>query len=313
MGTAALAAGMLAAGTAGAQVDVTSCTLDGCQKAADMYAFLAPQLSGVIAGGNATLGQGGVLGGLGHFSIGLRATAMQGELPDMESVDVVDGPRQQSTFGVEDQIFGMPQFEIGVGLFRGIPLGVSNVGGVDLLISGSYLPDVEEEELQLVAPDGNFKFGFGARVGILQETMAVPGVSVTYLRRGLPTLDMTSVSEGDSLMVRGAKLNVDSWRLVASKSFFAFGLAAGIGQDRSDAEATVTARIDGIDVPDVRFSQEMTRTNAFANLSLNLAVLRLVGEVGRVWGGDAPTFNEFEGTSAAEPRLYGSLGLRLGW
>ena len=319
IGTAVLAAGLLAGGSLAAQTAPGPCGAnDGCQKAADLYAFLTPQLTAAIAGGNATLGHGSNLGGLGKFSFGIRATVLQGELPDLESVDITNGPAQQSTFGVEDQIFGLPQVDLAVGLFGGIPLGLTSVGGVDLLLSGSYLPDVEEEDFQLRATDGSFKVGFGARLGILSETATIPGVSVTYLRRGLPTVDVTALVDDDSLVVSGAELTVDSWRLMASKSFFALGLAAGIGQDMSDAEAAVSAEIHNdlgqdISIPAQPFSQEMTRTNAFVNLSLNMPVLRIVGEVGRVWGGEAPTYNRFQDTSASEPRLYGSLGLRLGF
>ena len=37
-------------------------TQDACQKAVDLFQYMAPQLGTVIAGGNATLGQGGTLG-----------------------------------------------------------------------------------------------------------------------------------------------------------------------------------------------------------------------------------------------------------
>src|SRR3712207_289161 len=48
---------------------------DACQKALDLFRYFNPQLGMLIAGGNATLGQGGVLGGLGRFSLTLRANA----------------------------------------------------------------------------------------------------------------------------------------------------------------------------------------------------------------------------------------------
>lgn len=322
-GVAAIAAGMLAAGTLPAQQISPSCAgqglaQDACQKAADIFAFMAPQLAVSIAGGNATLGQGSVLGGLGHFSIGVRATALQGELPDLESVEVESGPAQRSTFAVEDQIVGLPQVDVGVGVFKGFPVGLTNIGGIDLLASASWIPELEEDDFTLRATDGQFQVGYGARLGILQETLTMPGVSITYLRRQLPSADIIARPDNDTLSVLDAGVTVDSWRAVVSKKVLVFGFAAGVGQDRSETEANVSAVVnDGI----VRiamgtpqpFSQTLTRTNAFANLTLHMAVLKLTGEVGRVWGGDAPTFNSFEGTSAAEPRLYGSVGLRLGF
>jgi hypothetical protein len=38
-------------------------------------------------------------------------------------------------------------------------------------------------------------------------------------------------------------------------------------------------------------------------------VLQLVGEIGRVSGGDIATYNKFEGVQAADARTYYSLGL----
>lgn len=322
---AALVAGLLAAPALHAQGATPSAacasqtsTQDACQKAADLFAFLAPQIGASIAGGNATLGQSGSLGGLGHFALTVRATGLRGEVPNVEDVGVSIGPAQSDEFGADEQWFGLPQVDLALGLFGGLPVGLTSVGGVDLLLSGSWIPEVEEDDFSLTAPDGQFKLGYGARLGILEETFSMPGVSVSYMRRELPTVDIRAQSDDDELAVTGARVRVDSWRLVAGKRLLAFGLAGGIGQDRYDSEAAVSAIVrEGLIVAEMGtpapFSQKLTRTNAFANLSLNLAVLRLVGEIGRSWGGDAPTFNTFEGTSASEPRIYGSVGLRVGF
>src|SRR5207253_8586580 len=62
---------------------------DACQKAIDLFQYLAPQLGTSIAGGNPTLGQGGNLGGLGHFSAGVRVNVLQGSLPQVQNVTPV--------------------------------------------------------------------------------------------------------------------------------------------------------------------------------------------------------------------------------
>ena len=54
---------------------------DACPKAVDLLNFMTPQLSTALVGGSPTLGQGGVLGGLGHFSIDIRGSAVNGQLP----------------------------------------------------------------------------------------------------------------------------------------------------------------------------------------------------------------------------------------
>src|SRR5438874_348507 len=58
---------------------------DACTQAVDLFQFVAPQLGLALAGGNATLGQGGTLGGIGHFAISLRANAFQGDLPKVKN------------------------------------------------------------------------------------------------------------------------------------------------------------------------------------------------------------------------------------
>ena len=62
-------------------------------------------------------------------------------------------------------------------------------------------------------------------------------------------------------------------------------------------------------------AQKMTRTNYFADVSMNLLLIKLVGEVGQVSGGTlspAP-FNTFSTGAADDKRLYGSVGLRFNW
>src|SRR5918912_2035211 len=56
---------------------------DACQKVVDLYRYMNVQLGTSVAGGNATLGQGGSLGGLGHFAVDLRANAMRASVPDV--------------------------------------------------------------------------------------------------------------------------------------------------------------------------------------------------------------------------------------
>ena len=47
----------------------------------------------LITGGNATIGQSGALGGLGHFSIGVRVNALQASIPKLDNIAAT--PRNQ--------------------------------------------------------------------------------------------------------------------------------------------------------------------------------------------------------------------------
>lgn len=325
----------LAATSAGAQVDTQRCppgnvgalipdatraSQDACQKAIDLFKYMAPQLGTSITGGNATLGQGSSLGGLGHFSVGLRVNAVQGSLPQIQNVTPSVNGATSTTFDTKDQIIPMPTADLAIGIFKGIPLAITNVGGVDLLVSAAYLPEFNGSGVSVKVPNGSLKIGYGARVGILQESLLVPGVAVSYLVRDLPTVDISGTnSAGDALFVNNLSLKTKAWRAVASKSLLLFGFAAGFGQDKYESSADISANVvarppapAGSAGP-VSLSQNMTRSNVFADLSINLLILKLTGEIGQVSGGTINTFNTFSGKQAADSRVYGSVGARFGF
>jgi hypothetical protein len=222
----------LAATSASAQVDTQRCppgtvsglgipdqaraSQDACQKSIDLFKYMAPQLGTSITGGNATLGQGSSLGGLGHFSIGIRVNGVQGSLPQIQNVTPSVTGAQSTEFDTKTQIIPMPTADLAIGIFKGIPLALTNVGGVDLLVSAAYLPEFDGDGVSVKVPDGSLKIGYGARVGILQESLLVPGISVSYLRRDLPTVNIAATSNNDSLLVDNLSLKTNAWRVVAS-------------------------------------------------------------------------------------------------
>jgi hypothetical protein len=321
----ATAAGLTAAPALNAQsapAEGCSSTMggDACQKAVDLFNYMNFQLGTLLAGGNATLGQGGTLGGLGHFAIELRANAMQVGLPDIPKANpaLQVGAAQRSTIPVNNKWAALPVVDAAVGLFKGIPLGITSVGGVDALVSVAYLPEFAGSSVSVKAPDGRTKWGYGARVGIISESMVTPGISVTWLRRDLPRATITAAvnapesSVPGSVAVENYDLQTTAWRVVASKNLLIVGLAAGIGQDKYSATAKATSNVAGlVSTTPVPVSVKPTRTNMFADVSLNLTVLKIVAEVGRVSGGDVVTYNTFT-KPANDPRFYGSLGVRLG-
>lgn len=323
------------------QTDSRRVLQDACQKSVDLFSYMAPQLSAAIAGGNATLGQPGSQGGLGHFSIGFRATAVQGSLPQFNRASRPDtGAARVTAYRTKESPVPMAAVDLSIGLFKGIPLGVASLGGLDLLLSGSYVPEYGDEgdDLVIKAPDGSLKVGYGARLGILNEGAVMPGISVSYLMRGLPKLDVTATmkdetdpSLSDSIYIRGFEMNTTSWRIVASKKLLFLGLAAGYGQDTYDSKADIGAAVTETFLiigrqtfstdpdPLATFEQKVTRSNIFANVSLNLMILKLTAEVGQVSGGEITTYNHYfdeEGTKAVPPdksRMYGSVGFRIGF
>ncbi len=124
---------------------------DACQKALDVFAYMAPQLGTSITGGNATLGQGSSLGGLGHFSVGIRVNAIQGSLPQVQNVRPLVTGETSTEFATNTQIIPMPTADLAIGIFKGIPLALTNVGGVDLLVSAAYLPEFNSSGVSAVS------------------------------------------------------------------------------------------------------------------------------------------------------------------
>ncbi|MEO6525950.1 MAG: hypothetical protein ABIP93_04950 [Gemmatimonadaceae bacterium] len=329
---------LLALPVAGAQSATNSCpagtvtagipdsdraSQDACQMAVDVFQVMAPQLGLALAGGNATLGRGGSLGGPGHFSIGLRGNVFQGDLPQVDNFPTpsIGGSVRRTGANAlpsKKQVLGLPTADAAIGIFGGVPLGLTNVGGIDLLLSATYIPTIGDatDDIQ-IKPEQNFQFGYGVRIGLLQESLVVPGISFTYLKRDLPKTSILGTSSSLDVSITDAKVKTSAYRIVASKSLLLFGVAAGVGQDKYDQTANVQATAKTLPgLPPQRsdvilFSQKLTRTNYFLDLSLNLPLFKVIAEVGQVSGGTVDTYNEFQTGRADKSRPYGSLGIRI--
>ena len=340
-----IAAAMLVLGTT-AQAQVTDCPAaaptgviptpaqagqnaarDICLRSKDIFQLIAPPIGTALAGGNTILGQGGTLGGLGHFTVQVRATAVQADVPDLSKF-TAPSTTPPTTQVIESSNLGVaaPALDASVGVFKGLPMGLTNVGGIDLLVNATYVPSYESDDGDFkVTPNENWAFGYGARIGLLQESLLIPGLSATWVKRDLPTTSITGATTAGtsnmSFTMADAAIKTTSWRLVASKSFILFGLAAGFGQDSYDESATfagsATTPLSPTPTSFGPFTvgEKMTRTTYFGNVSINLLLLKIVGEIGQVSGGEltnAP-FNTFSSGEPLDSRLYGSVGLRFSW
>jgi hypothetical protein len=310
-----------ASGVAGAQcASAPAAAKQACYASQDLVNYMTPQLSTAIAGGSSTLGQSGVLGGLGRFALSLRGTAaMNGAFPNIgDSPFRTDGQKQSYT--TKSQIVPGAGVDAAVGLWKGVNLGATNVGGIDLLVSALYVPDVEGSggDFSIKATDGNLKLGYGVRVGVLDESIVTPGVYVSYLQRDLPTVKLSGSSGNSSgagtasgtFALNNFSVKTTAIRLVAAKNFLIFGLQAGIGQDTYKSTADISASVSGANATG-NASMSMTRTNMFVGAMMNLFVFKLVAEYGQVSGGSlAAPFNTFD-KQASDSRTYLSGGLRI--
>jgi len=291
---------------------------DACQQAFDVYQFMAPQLGLALTGGNATAGQGGVLGGLGHGSKGIRVNGFHGKIPDVNNPAFAQSTTgaKRSVLPTTDEWVGLPTADAAIGLFKGFPFGVSNVLGLDALVSMSYVPKLTQDDFS-VDPGSSFQFGYGARIGLLSESIVTPGISFTWLQRDLPKTDIIATLNGASLAVLDMKVSTKAWRVVASKNLIMFSVAGGIGQDKYDQSAIVRGSASqggvGVVAEAPGTSESLSRVNFFGDLAYNLPLLKIVAEIGHATGGTVETYNSFSGGRADQSYTYGSLGIRLSW
>jgi hypothetical protein len=321
-----IVAGLVAAAIAApVQAQCPTAAADGCQKAVDLLNFMTPQLATSLVGGNPTLGQGGVLGGLGHFSIDIRASGMNAQLPQGSNVGLSTTGAKSSTFTTKSQLFGVPSVDAGIGLWRGFSLGVTHVGGVDAIVTMTYLPSLSSSgnsnQTNFTVNGSNEKFGYGFRVGLLEESVVTPGVSFAWTQRDLPSISLSdSVSASGTgasgtIALNNFSVNTSEWRITAAKSFLIFGLSAGLGQDKYDASSSITAAVSAPGNPSGTQSSSfsMTRMNYFVGAYVNLFIFKLEAEYGQVTGGTVPTAMNSFGTDPATSRSYFTAGLRFGW
>lgn len=292
---------------------------DACRKAQDLFAFVMPQVGVALSGGNPVLGEGGTMGGWGKRAISLRLTAVQGQLPRNTVPLSVTGERS-SDFGAEGTLVPVPSVDAAVGLFAGVPAGLTNIGGVDALLGATYLPNASEGGFELAPRSGNFAFSYGLRVGVLQESSLVPGVSLSVMRRKLPTVTLDYRSGDDSLAVQDLAAAATTYRLVASKRFTLLGLAAGVGRDNIESTASmrgvVNERVGGVPgryvVSIFGLRNDVSRNTAFLNASFGLSITRIVAEYGWSSAGTIEqTVNQFGGKRANDGYRYGSLGVTV--
>jgi len=323
-----LAATAMLTGVSGAGAQCPTAAADACRKATDLLSFVTPQLSTALAGGNPTLGQGDVLGGLGHFSLDIRASAVNGNLPKLDNVNLSTSGAVASNFTTKNQILPFPSVDLGLGLWRGLSLGVTHVLGLDAIVTATYVPSIKNNgnsgDVNFTVNGSNLQLGYGARVGLLEEGALWPGASFVYAQRSLPSLSLTGTftPSGSSNVTGTMALNdytvkTSAWRVTVAKNLLILNLSAGFGQDKYDATSSVTATVTapapvGTQTGTVSGPLSMTRTNFFVGAALNLFIFKLEGEYGQVSGGMVPTLLNNFGTDPNGSRSYFTLGLRFG-
>ena len=305
------------AGSGGANADAQCVaanifTRDACQQTVDLFNYIAPLLGTALAGGNTTMAQGGSmgtrLGFIPHVSVGVRVNAVLGSIPDMQSPSAT-GIQNRTNVEAAATPIPMPVVDAAIGVFKGVPLALSNVGGVDILLNASYIPKKDLGDISL-DPETPIKIGYGVRVGILQESLVVPGLGFSYMNRGVPKTTITANLTGSQFVVEDLDMKAKSWRITASKSLILFGVALGYGRDTYESSTSIRASVGTNSMGPFTTASEVTRNNMFVDLSMNLPFIKLVATGGQVSGGDIKTYSSYDKAADAS-RLYASGGIRF--
>ncbi len=250
-----------------------------------------------VPAASSTLGRR--LGGIPRMAPWIAVGGARVEVPDFGDAS---GRAEQGHF--------VPSIDAGLalGIFDGFQL-LPTVGGalsLDVVGRASFLFFSDKNGF-----DGRVNvLSLGARVGILQESFTLPGVSVSVTRRFAGILRY-----GDTGLGSPAQVELDpavtSVKATVGKDLFAFGVMAGVGWDDYSAETSLVASDGAGGFVSTDGSLDASRRTYFAGLSRQISVVSWVSaEVGWVNGLDPVSVS---GTTSPEPgsTLYARLALLL--
>lgn len=281
-----------------------------CDAAVDLTRAYHPIAGLLISGGNAVLGSGSSMGGLGRFAFTLRANAAHVVIPNL-AVDANNNVAQS------DRILApAPLLEGAIGLFRGLPGGMLSL---DALAAAQLIPNeklVSDIRVDPGAPKIgpiSLGIGFGARVGLLAERHGLPGISVSIMRRSIPEVGFGNLAAGDDLAA-DVKLRATNLRVVATKRVAVLTLSAGAGWNKYSGGAAASFIDPVTSLPQsITVNFDQSRTLVFADAGLDLKLLKIVGEIGHQSGKDQQLITRFQGFDDTRGTTFYSAGLRFGF
>src|SRR3954451_20817820 len=192
-----------------------------CSAGVDGTRAFHPLFGMLVSGGNPTIGSAATLGGVGHASLTLRANASNVVLPDLNYT----GSSSRVPAG-DEVLVPAPMVEGALGIYKGMGGGL---GAVDLLGSALLLPTEQLKKFS-VDPDARrlgiiaIGLGYGARIGLMRGSGPLPNISVSAMRRDVPTITYGDVAGGDTYGY-SVNLHATNLRLIASKQLAVLDLA----------------------------------------------------------------------------------------
>lgn len=286
-------------------ITISQQNINICNAAIDGANVFHPVAGLLVSGGNPVLGTFKGLGGLGHFSLTARVNATQIKTPDLG----YDGTG--TTVSRQDKAYApAPLIEAGLGLFKGVNgfLSVDALGSAQLIPADkidNFSVDKDARKIGSVA----LGLGYGARVGVFPGKAVIPSVVVTVMRRDIPRIGYGNTSGGDNYAFN-IDLHATNLRAMAGYDLGMFTVGAGLGYDKYTGTANIS--FENQNVPgtiSVKTDLDNSRTLAFANASLSLAIVKLGVEAGYQLGKDQNLKTTFTGNDPKDSRLFAGAGL----
>jgi hypothetical protein len=293
--------------------------LDGARKSEDIALFLAVQRADQLSSGNATLGEAGPIGKLGSVRLSARASMTRQATPDLSGVPISTESSESSTIPVSKTSATSLVVDGAFGVWRGIRIGETYFGGLNVLGRVALLSRYGDTPLD-VSSDDNLAFGFGFRMGILEESARTPGIAVSWMAHGLPAIAFgpdplqTTAGGAISLALRSTDMDARQFRIAASKEFGAIGVTAGYGSNSLTGTAAFSAVGLGTGTQPAHSWEnyiEVERRLMFAGVSYRTGPFTFAGEAGRLTG-DAPFSSNDFADQGDWARNYLSVGVRVG-
>ena len=288
---------------------------NACQQAIDIYQYATQEYATLLSGGNMEIGSADALGGFPKFRVALHITGMNLVVPAPRASGIPSGPAVSTTMTTQGTDFATVAADGALGLFGGIDLGIAKFGALDAFVSLNIVPGATAAGYT-VTPKSKFYLGYGARVGVMQETKVLPGVGFSYFVRNMPssTVIATDVFQ-NAIYVTDLKIDTKAWSATVGKHFGIVSLVVGAGQTTFNSTSGVSWAISTPTVSQGTISglsATSTQTQYFGDFGVKLGgVVDLVLEVGEVSGSQLQTFNTFDPASTAS-RSFASFAVTFG-
>ena len=261
---------------------------------------LAAALGSDIPGSSSTMGRR--IGRMPRIGISVAAMGVRIATPGLAGAGLADLEKRNTGW-----VTGL-RFGAAAGVLDGFQLATA-VGGVlsvDVVASYSLL------RLPAAAGFDGWSSGGGAglRVGLVRESFTLPGVSVSAMRRWRGEVRAGAPPGGGAPAVE-TDVVTTSLRATAGKNWFLVGLLGGIGWDRCEGDARLSASSeDGMD-SSVEGRLRSSRRLYFAGAWFNYLVSRMSVEAGLAEGVANPFPDRTGAFDPGESSWFVSAAVRI--